>query len=54
MSLEILTIIISACATIIAALLALVYWYAFRFEPVNFKVSNIEINLMKNADMHKR
>jgi predicted MPP superfamily phosphohydrolase len=53
MSSETLIIIISSCAAIIAALLALVYWYAFRFEPVNFKVSNIEINLMKNADIIK-
>jgi predicted MPP superfamily phosphohydrolase len=53
MSSETLIIIISACAAIIAALLALVYWYAFRFEPVNFKVSNIEIKLMKNAGIIK-
>jgi predicted MPP superfamily phosphohydrolase len=44
----ILTAIIAACAVFAAALCALVYWYAFRFEPVNFKVSNIKINLKKN------
>ncbi len=49
MSAVILTAIISVCAVFIAALCALLYWYAFRFEPVNFKVSNIKINLKKNA-----
>jgi predicted MPP superfamily phosphohydrolase len=44
----ILTAIIAACAVFAAALCALVYWYAFRFEPVNFKVSEIKINLKKN------
>jgi predicted MPP superfamily phosphohydrolase len=45
----ILTAIITACAVFVAALSALVYWYAFSFEPVNFKVSNIKINLKKNT-----
>ncbi len=49
MSAVILTAIISVCAVFIAALCALLYWYAFRFEPVNFKVSNMKINLNKNA-----
>jgi uncharacterized protein len=49
MSAGILTAIISACAVFAAALFALVYWYAFRFEPVNFRVTNIKINLKKNT-----
>lgn len=49
MSAGIITAIIVVCAMFVAALSALVYWYAFRFEPVNFKVSNIKINLMKNS-----
>jgi predicted MPP superfamily phosphohydrolase len=49
MSAGILTAIIAACAVFVAAISALVYWYAFRFEPVNFKISNIIINLRKNA-----
>jgi uncharacterized protein len=44
----VLTAIITVSAIFVAALCALVYWYAFRFEPVNFKVSNIKINLKKN------
>jgi predicted MPP superfamily phosphohydrolase len=49
MSAGILISIIAACIVFVAALCALVYWYAFRFEPVNFKVSDIKINLKKNA-----
>lgn len=45
----ILTTIIAAGAVFIAVLCTLVYLYAFRFEPVNFKVSNIKINLKKNT-----
>ncbi len=49
MSAAILTAIIASCAVFAAGLCALVYWYAFRFEPVNFKISNITINISKNA-----
>jgi predicted MPP superfamily phosphohydrolase len=49
MSAEILTAIIAVCAVFVLALCALVYWYAFRLEPINFKVSNIIINLIRNT-----
>lgn len=48
MSAGILTAIITACILFVMGLSALLYWYAFRFEPANFKVSNIEINLVKS------
>jgi predicted MPP superfamily phosphohydrolase len=50
MSEGLLIAIIAACIVFVAALCALVYWYAFRFEPVNFKVSDIKINLAENID----
>jgi len=47
---EIITIIIiTAGAAAIASIAALLYWYAFRFEPVNFVLSRVRINL-KEAD----
>lgn len=49
MSAAILTAIIAACAVFAAGLCAIVYWYAFVFEPVNFKVSDININISKSA-----
>ncbi len=33
---------------LIATILYLLYWYAFRFEPFNFKLSKININIRNN------
>lgn len=43
-----ITIITIAAVLAATAVAALLYWYAFRFEPVNFVLSRIRINLAEN------